>query len=200
MKRSNDRLYAWGKILILLLVVVLLSVTMIAVPSFAKSPYFTPPIVVQQHIYTTTQTHTIKMARKATLRPVLKATGIYQLTATEIDGVNAHLSLLPDPLSPVLTFSSVSIRGLQITHPIVGNITLTISATGLVTATNAAIKTSIFRDLVTALQSFTNKADLLILIAGGTVKNLTMTNVNLKVDHYLSMTSTDMNGLRLTVA
>jgi hypothetical protein len=82
---------------------------------------------------------------------------------------------------------------------VLGGAVLTISATGLVTGTGVALKTSIFSDLGTAIGSFTNKLDVITLILGGTVRNLVMKNVNLKVDRYMSATTITFNGLQLSV-
>ena len=116
----------------------------------------------------------------------LLVSGVLTLKATQIIGTNAHLSLLPDPLHPKLTFSVTTLQGFQLRLPS-PLITLTLSSPDVVTTTDVVIKTSIFRDLVTALQSFTNKLDLLTLVAGGTVKRLVMTNVTLAVDTYIRL-------------
>lgn len=117
----------------------------------------------------------------------------FTLTATQIVGTDAHLSFLPDPSHPVLTFSSVTITGLKITH-----LSFTISATGTATGTGVSIKTSLFQELMSALGSFTNPADLLILTAGGTVHTLTMKNVSLQIDRYIDAQSFTINGLHLS--
>jgi hypothetical protein len=115
------------------------------------------------------------------------------MKATRIVATNAHLSLLPDPLHPVLTFTSATITGLTITH-----YSVTLSATGIATGTGISIKTSLFQDILTALGSFTDKADLLILATGGTVHTLTMTNVSLQIDRYVDAQSFTVNGLHLS--
>jgi hypothetical protein len=124
----------------------------------------------------------------------LSATSSFTLSATQIIGTDAHLQLLPDHHYPVLTFSAVTIYGMKITH-----LNLTISASGVVTGTNAAIKTSLFQDLTTALGSFANKADLLILTVGGTVPTLIMNHVTLQVDRYIDMQSNTINGLAVNI-
>lgn len=124
--------------------------------------------------------------------PLFAVNGAFTLTATLIVANNAHLDTA-DFLHPVLTFSSTSIQGLKIT-----SLAITLSATGTVTGSGVAIKTSVFRDLVTALSSFTNKADLLLLLAGVTVKTLTMKNVRLQVDRYIHMQTNTVNGLKIT--
>lgn len=129
----------------------------------------------------------------------LFASGIYTLKAIEIDGAYAHLSLKGDPLHPVLSFTAISISGFQLTHPVSGSAALTIAASGLVSGTGVTLKTSIFSDLATALGSFTNKLDLITLIAGGTVKNLVMKHVTLKVDRYMAATTITFEGLQLSV-
>jgi hypothetical protein len=129
----------------------------------------------------------------------LLASGDYTLKAVEIVGSNAHLSLRGDPFHPVLTFTAISISGFRLSHAVLGGAVLTISATGLVTGTGVALKTSIFSDLGTAIGSFTNKLDVITLILGGTVRNLVMKNVNLKVDRYMSATTITFNGLQLSV-
>jgi hypothetical protein len=121
---------------------------------------------------------------------VLSASGSFTLTATKIVGTNAHLDLLPDLLYPVLTFSSVTIEGLKITH-----LSLTLSAAGTVTGTGAAIKTSLFQELVSALGSFANPADLITLTLGGTVPTLVMNNVSLQVDRYMDLQSGTLPAL-----
>jgi hypothetical protein len=124
---------------------------------------------------------------------------VFTLTATSIIGQNARLKLLPSPLEPTLTFESSTISGLSITHPMTGNTTLVISASGPVTATGVVIKTSVLNDLKTSLSSSTNPADLLILLAGGTVHTLVMKNVNLKVDSFIQSQTQDLAGFQLTV-
>lgn len=121
--------------------------------------------------------------------PQLSLSGSFTLTATDIVGTDAHLDIT-DILHPVLSFSSVTIEGMKLTH-----LSITLSATGMVSGTGVAIKTSVFKDLVTALSSFTNKADLLLLLAGVTVKTLTMKNVTLQVDRYIQMQTLTVNGL-----
>ena len=123
----------------------------------------------------------------------LAAATSFTMTATQIVGTDAHLSLAPDPLHPVLTFASVTIQGMKITH-----LTFVLSASGTVTGSGVAIKTSVFKEFVSALVSFTNKADLLILLAGGTVHTLTMRNVSLQVDRSIDMQSLTIVGLHLT--
>ena len=124
----------------------------------------------------------------------LAASSSFTMTATQIVGTDAHLSLLPDPSHPVLTFASVTIQGMKITH-----LSLTLSVTGTVTGSGVAIKTSIFQEITSALGSFTNKADLLILTLGGTVHTLTMTNVTLQIDRYIDAQSLTINGLHLGI-
>lgn len=83
---------------------------------------------------------------------------------------------------------------MKITH-----LSLTLSVTGTVTGSGVAIKTSIFQEITSALGSFTNKADLLILALGGTVHTLTMTNVTLQIDRYIDAQSLTINGLHLGI-
>jgi hypothetical protein len=113
------------------------------------------------------------------------ASGNYILKATEIIGTDAHMSTLPDPFHPTLTFTATTITGFSLSHPFYG-MALLLTSNGTVTATGVAIKTGLFKDLHTALQSFVDKADLLILAAGGTVKRLVMKNVTLIVDRYIT--------------
>jgi len=105
-------------------------------------------------------------------------------------GTDARLSLA-DPAFPVLTFTTVTIQGMKITH-----LSQTLSASGTVTGRGAAIKTSVFQEFVSALSSFTDKADLLILLAGGTVHTLTMKNVSLQIDRFITMQSVTIQGLQ----
>ena len=121
--------------------------------------------------------------------PQLSMNGSFTLTATEIVGTDAHLDA-SDVQHPILTFSSVTIEGLKLTH-----LAITLSATGLVSGSGVAIKTSVFKDLMTALHSFTNKADLVLLLAGVTVKRLTMRDVTLQVDRYVLMQTLTISGL-----
>ena len=136
------------------------------------------------------------VAAKATSR---SNTGVFTLTATSIIGQDARLMLLPSPLEPTLVFSSSTISGLSISHPLTSNTTLVISATGTVTATGVAIKTSVVNDLKTSLSSSVNPADLLILLAGGTVHTLVMKNVNLKIDRFIQSQTQDLAGFHLAV-
>lgn len=121
--------------------------------------------------------------------PAMSASGLFTLTASRIVGTNARLDKT-DLLHPVLSFSTVSIQDMKLAY-----ISITLSASGSVFGSGAAIKTSVFQEFITALGSFTNKADLLILLVGGTVPTLTMTNVTLKVDRYIDMQSTTINDL-----
>lgn len=122
-------------------------------------------------------------------QPQLSLAGSFTLTASEIVGTDAHLDIT-DVLHPVLTFSAVTIQGMRLTH-----LSITLSATGTVSGSGVAIKTSVFHDLVTALSSFTDKADLLKLLVGATVKTLVMENVTLQIDRYIQMGSLTVNGL-----
>lgn len=124
----------------------------------------------------------------------LAATTSFTMTATQIVGTNAHLSLAPDPLHPILTFASVVIQGLRITH-----LSFTLSASGTATGSGVAIQTSVFQELVSALVSFSNKADLLILLAGGTVHTLIMRNVSLQIDRSIDMQALTIQGLHLAL-
>jgi hypothetical protein len=123
---------------------------------------------------------------------------VYTLRATEIIGTNAHLTYLPNLLYPALTFTASTIYGFNLSHPFDGE-TLTISSGGVVTTTGTTIKTSILNDVVTGLQSFVDKADLLILAAGGTVKTLVMTNVTLIVDESIALDSIDIPQFQFVV-
>ena len=115
----------------------------------------------------------------------------FTMKATQLVGTNAHLSLA-DPAFPVLTFSAVTIQGMEIVH-----LSVTLSASGTVTGTGLAIKTSLLAFASTA-GSFTNPADLLILLAGGTVPTLTLRNVSLQVDHFVTAQSLTLNLLHVT--
>jgi len=108
-------------------------------------------------------------------------------------GTDAHLSLAPDPSHPVLTFASVTIQGMKISH-----LSLTLSTSGTVTGRGVAIKTSVFQDFVSALGNFTDQADLLTLLNGGTVHTLTLKNVSLQIDRYIDMQSITMRRRLLT--
>lgn len=125
----------------------------------------------------------------ATKPPQLSVSGSFTLTASEIIGTNAHLDIT-DVLHPVLSFSAVTIEGMKLTH-----LSITLSATGSVSGSGVAIKTSVFKDLVTALSSFTDKTDLLKLLVGATVKTLVMNHVTLQVDRYIQMQTLTVNGL-----
>lgn len=125
--------------------------------------------------------------------------GVSTLQAVEIDGTDAHLKSLPNLLEPVLVFSAVSMQGMRLSYPLTAHLSLVITASGNATGSNVTIKTSVFNDLKTALGSFTTPADLLVLLAGGTVHHLVMKNVNLKVDQSLQARSLFLPGMRLTI-
>jgi len=125
--------------------------------------------------------------------------GVYTLQAVEIDGTNAHLQTLPNLLEPVLVFSAVSMKGMRLSHPLTTSLSLVITASGIVAGSGVSIKTSVFSDLKTALGSFTNPADLLVLLAGGTVPHIVMKNVNLKVDQSIQTSSMRLPGMHLAV-
>ncbi|GCE20122.1 hypothetical protein [Dictyobacter kobayashii] len=127
-----------------------------------------------------------------------EAAGNYTLEASEIIGTNAHLNLLSDPLYPTLTFTAATMSGFSLSHPFYST-ALLLSSNGTVTATGVAIKTSLFKDVGTALKSFANKADLLVLATGGTVGQLVMKNVNLTVDHSLNTDTFAAAGFHLAI-
>lgn len=173
-------------------------------PTPTHTPTPTPTVIVTVTVGTTTATPTPNPTGSPTSTPTatptplpppihLAASTSFTMKATRIVATNAHLSLLPDPLHPVLTFTSATITGLAITH-----YSFTLNATGLATGTGISIKTSLFQDILTALGSFTDKADLLILATGGTVQTLTMTNVSLQIDRYIDAQAFTVNGLHLS--
>ncbi|HEU5231155.1 MAG TPA: hypothetical protein VFU49_25260 [Ktedonobacteraceae bacterium] len=125
--------------------------------------------------------------------------GPFTLQAVEIDGTDAHLKTLPNLLEPILVFSAVTMRGMRLSHAITTNLSLVLSASGNVTGSGVAIQTSVFSDLKTALGSFTDQADLLVLLAGGTVHHIVMKNVNLKVDRSIQASSIFLPGMHLAV-
>ena len=184
MKNTRTILRHWRGATVLCFIVCVLIATFSITPTLATSYKASSP---------TRNAH-------PSVHTTLLASGDYTLKATEIVGSYAHLSLKGDPLHPVLSFAAVSISGFQLSHAVLGGAVLTISASGLVSGTGVALKTSIFSDLGTALGSFTNKLDLITLIAGGTVRNLVMKNVNLKVDRYMTATTITFNGLQLSVS
>jgi hypothetical protein len=144
------------------------------------------------------QASQIKQAGVISQARVFTAQGVYTLRATEIIGTNAHLKLLPNLLHPSLTFTATTIYGFSLSHAFYSQ-TLVISSGGVVTSGGTTIKTSVLSDIVTGLQSFANKADLLILAAGGTVRTLIMKNVTLTVDESLSLVSIDIPDFQLVV-
>ncbi len=133
-----------------------------------------------------------------TLNNALFIDGPYTLTATEIDGTNAHLEILPDPLSPVLSFTSTTIYGLRLTHALTATSTLTISSGGAATADGVSIETSILNDLKVALGNI-SAADLATLLVGGTVKQLTLQNVNMEIDNYMDAQSLNLPNASISV-
>lgn len=149
---------------------------------------FTPTPTPAPHATGTPQVTPTSTPTKPPIR--LAAATSFTIMATQIVGTDAHLSLA-DPAFPVLTFVSVTIQGMKISH-----LSLTFSASGTVTGRGVAIKTSVFREFVSALASFTDQADLLILLAGGTVHTLTMRNVSLQIDRYINMQSITIQGLQ----
>jgi hypothetical protein len=124
-------------------------------------------------------------AEAANARALANETGPFILKATRIDTTNAQLQTLPDITHPIFKFATATIQGLQILAPGPTGYTLKITASTQSNATNVAIKTTIGYELETALASFTNKADLITLALGGTVPQLSMTNVSLTIDTYL---------------
>jgi hypothetical protein len=124
-------------------------------------------------------------AQASQARLLANETGPFILKATHIDTTNAQLQTLPDITHPIFKFATASIQGLQILAPGPTGYILKITASSTSSATNVAIKTAIGYELETALASFDNKADLLILALGGTVPQLSMTNVSLTIDTYL---------------
>src|SRR5258708_6281248 len=129
----------------------------------------------------------------------LVASGDYILKATEIIGTDAHMNKFPDPSHPTLTFTATTITGFSLSHSFYG-MTLVLTSDGMVTATGVAIKTGLFKDISTGLQSFANKADLVVLAVGGTVKRLVMKNVTLKVDRFIDADTFVITSFHLVLA
>lgn len=124
--------------------------------------------------------------------------GTFILKATRIDTTNARLQTLPaDPTHAIFLFGSATLQGLQILAPASGGTTLALTASGSTSATNVAIKTLVGYELATALASFVNKADLVVLSAGGTVSQLSMVNVSLVIDTYLQNGTLTISGFHL---
>lgn len=121
----------------------------------------------------------------------LLSSNFYTMQATQIIAINAHLDQ-SDPLFPVLIFGSATIQGLKITH-----LSFSLGARGTVTSSNVRIKTSALDQLMTALGSFANKADLLVLLAGGTVPKLVMNNASLQVDRFIDLGTITLPGLHI---
>jgi len=191
---QEDRHHMRGKLFVALIGLAILIDLLLIMgpgPAFASN--------AQHHVHTNREVPGVGGRMRASRTRDVEITGVYELEAVEIDGTDARLKLLPDPLHPVFTFSSTTIQGMRLTHPLAG-LTLTISATGAVSTTDVAIKTSVLSDAQTALESFTNKLDLLTLIAGGTVKNIVMKNVKLKVDRYITLGTMNAPGFGLSVS
>jgi len=144
---------------------------------------------------TSTSLLSTRIAAKPT---IFTAASVLILQAAEIDGTNAHLSILPNPIYPTLSFTANTIYGMRLSQSL-SSLTLTMSATGVAVGEGVTIKTSVLSDLTTALGSFVDKADLLTLIAGGTVKHLVMKNVTLNIDKDLTLNSLDAPGLQLSI-
>jgi hypothetical protein len=155
-------------------------------------------VLFSNPIFSRAQSDQASQIKRAGRAGVFAAQGVYTLRATEIIGTNAHLKLLPNLLHPSLTFTATTIYGFSLSHAFYGE-TLVISSGGVVTSGGTTIKTSVLSDIVTGLQSFANKADLLILAAGGTVRTLIMKNVTLTVDESLSLVSIDIPDFQLVV-
>lgn len=124
--------------------------------------------------------------------PHLSDATSFTLQAIQIVGTNVSLNQ-SDFLHPVLIMQTSTIQGLKITRG-----RFVISASRIVTSTNSQIKTSLFHQIVTALQSFANKADLLILAAGGTVPRLVLNNVTLQVDRFIDLGTITLPGLHVS--
>lgn len=123
--------------------------------------------------------------------PLLTDSNSFTFQAASVIGINARLDL-SDLLAPTLIFQSSTIQGLKISK-----FSFSIAASGTVTTGLTKIKTSVFQQIVTALSSFVNKADLITLTLGGTVPRLVMTNVTLQVDHFLDVQSISLPGLHI---
>jgi hypothetical protein len=174
-------------------------------PTPGKSPTptltLTPgvsPTATATHVSGNTPTPTPTTTPGSGKPKIVTAPGSFIVQATRIVATNAHLQLFPDPLHPTLFLQTATIDGLKLTRQ-VGNAMITLSATGTANGTGVAIKTSIFRDIQTALASFANKADLLVLASGGTVKTLVMTNVTLYVDRSMTSNSLSVGGLMVMI-
>ncbi len=186
----------WRKVFLLLITIAVLAEVLLFrghSPTFASGPVLPKTDTTRPM---TTISYTTDLAAKPT---IFTASSVLTLRASEIDGTNAHLSIFPDPLHPTLTFASNIIYGMRLSQPL-STLTLTMVATGVAVANGVTIKTSVLSDLTTAIGSFVNKADLLILVAGGTVKNLVMKNVTLKIDRYLDLNSLNAQGLQVSIS
>ncbi len=111
--------------------------------------------------------------------------GPWIFRATHIDAYSVNLHVLPDLLHPTLTFGSAKMTNVSISHKITNDLSIVLNAPGETTGTKLQIRASVFKDIGTALGSFTNKLDLLVLVFGGTIHHLTMKNVDLEVDRYI---------------
>jgi hypothetical protein len=143
---------------------------------------------------------TSQARRNVTLTAKDFLNGPFFLTATEIDGTNAHLSFLPDATHPILTMDSSTIYGLKITHPITSNLTLVITSTSTApaTSTGVAIQTS-FSDLAAGSVTSVDPAVLLELLAGDTVSSITIKNENLTIDTYLNSSTISIPDAQISI-
>jgi hypothetical protein len=189
--------HAWSKVFISLIAIAILAASLLFTVPFPTTARGQSSLKSNKSKSLTT---TSSFSTGRTAKPtIFTASSVLILQATEIDGIDAHLSLLPNPIYPTLNFTSNIIYGMRLSQSL-SNLTLTLSASGVAVGNGVTIKTSVLSDLTTALGSFTDKADLLTLIAGGTVKHLVMKNVTLKIDRYLLLNSLDAQGLQLSLS
>ena len=147
------------------------------------------------HAQMMSQTH-----RTLTLKASDFLTGPFFLTATEIDGTNAHLNT-SNLGHPILTMESSTIFGLKITHPITSNLTMVITSgsTTPATSTGVAIKTSLGDFLAGSPPSSISPIVLTELVAGITVSSVTIKNENLTIDTYLNSTTISIPDAQITI-
>ncbi|MCL6632932.1 MAG: hypothetical protein K6T63_09885 [Alicyclobacillus herbarius] len=122
--------------------------------------------------------------------------GPFYLDANEVECDNAQLH---NPLSstPELTCTEISITGMTLTYPFTSGHKMVMQSPGPVTGSDVKIDSPLLTDVTVGLENFTNKADLLVLAAGGTVKHLELKNVhNMKINR---MEASHLNIPNLTM-
>lgn len=118
-----------------------------------------------------------------------------EVQAERLDATHAHMSLA---LSPTLRLEHATLSNLKITYQ-ANNGTKVVIEVPQAQADNLTIQSSLFYYVPTALKMLNTPLSLLVLLLGGEVDHLSLTNVDLKVSQQIAMSSMNADGLSLNM-